>query len=177
MAGTGLEPAETVSSQKDASELVLKEIEQVVSEQLDNFKNLTSRAGTVLSVLIGAITATLTISGVVARPPLWALVLPAILLIAAIIVACIAFMGTDVASGPQPESLAIFIDAPEATVRSALIGFYQDLVAGKVEEDGTKVPGNRELLERKAFLFRLSVWLLAATILATIIIAVVLYTS
>lgn len=160
---------------KGASELVFSEIERVVNEQLDNFQNLTSRAGTVLSVLLGAIAATLTIAGVVAHPPLWAVAATSIPLLLAVITSCMVFVGVEVSTGPAPESLIPFVGESEEDLRAALISFYSDVVEGSTDEQGRHVPGNRELLRRKARLFEVSVLLLAITIATLVVVALVLY--
>jgi hypothetical protein len=150
--------------------LVFKEIEQVLARQLDNFQAITARAGTVLSVLIGSIVATLTVAGVVGHPPAWAIVVPSIPLLGAIITSCWVFLGSEVGTGPTPESLAQLASEPEAEVREALIGFYSDTIAGSDD-----FVGNRKLLHTKQRLFEVSVVLLAITVSSLIVSALLLY--
>lgn len=160
--------------EKDASKLVLKEIERGFDAQLDIFKNITTKAGTVLSVLIGSLIATLTIAGVIAHPPFWALVIPTVPFIAALISSCLVFLGTEVATGPTPESLAKLANESESALRAGLIDFYSDLVTGSSPtEDDPGFTGNRKLLHRRQRLFEVSVILLAITVAA--LVAVALY--
>jgi len=161
---------------KDASDLVLQEIERVVDEQLDNFKSLTSRAGTVLSVLIGSLTATLAVSGVIARPPLWAVAIPSIPLVAAVVVSCLVFFGSEVATGPKPETLLDRMGDSEHELQKELAEFYAKVDAGEPPSGADPgFVGNRYLLHRKQRLFEVSVVLLALTVAALVAVALALY--
>jgi hypothetical protein len=171
-------PHESSPSSEDrtASELVLKEIERVLDSQLDNFKSLTSRAGTVLSVLIGSLTATLTVAGAVAHPPLWALAVPAAPLMAALVTSCAVFAGSEVSVGPDPDSLVDRMADPALEVRAELIRFYRDQIAGApATADDPGFEGNRKLLHRKERLFVASVVLLALTVASLVGVALTLY--
>ena len=155
---------------------MLKEIERVTDQQLVNFQSLTSRAGAVLSILIGALTAALTVAGVIARPPEWAILIPSIPLIAALITSCLVFLGSEVTIGPTPESLVERLRDPEEDVQVELARFYARIDAGDPgDSEHEGFIGNRRLLHRKQRLFEIAVLLLAVTVASLIAVALLLY--
>ncbi len=168
--------SDRTTDRSDAADLVLREIERVVDAQLENFKALTSRAGTVLSVLIGSLTATLTLASVLEHPPFWAVAIPAGSLVGALVTSCLVFHGSEVTTGPRPESLLDRVDDDARDVKVELVNFYVGSVVGSPAGHGDSgFVGNRALLHRKQRLFELSVVLLALTVVSLVGVALALY--
>ncbi len=148
----------------DSLELVLKEVEQVHQLQIQSLQGLTSRAGSVLSILIGALTASFTVGGAIAHPPLWALAAPGLLLLAGAVVSAWAFTGASVGIGPEATSLKALVHQSPAETQTDLIEFYEELIRD-----------NRVAIDRRRRFLQLSLGLLIATVLTLVAAAVVLY--
>lgn len=147
-----------------SQKLAFKEIKKVHQLQLDEAQALTARAGTVLSILIGALTAVLSISGVIARPPIWAIATPGILLVSGAVTSAWVFTGTEVTLGPNAASMKALVQQPDWETESDLIDFYEDAI----KEDDSAIQGRRTL-------FRVSLGLLLATVVTLVGIALYLY--
>jgi len=169
---------------KDANDLVLKEMERLFDSVIDDFKSLTGRAGTILSILISVIVAILTIVTLLARPPYWVPLVPAVPLIVAVITSCLVFLGSKVVIAPTSASLVGLTDQPEAVATSVLIRSYQKMLEGGGGEyvEGRirshpqkKFKGNLWLLRRKQLLFEWSVGLLAVTLVLLVGMSLALY--
>jgi hypothetical protein len=148
----------------DAGTLILTQLQQVFQAQLGSLRSITEREGTVLSVLIGSVTVAITLAGAVSHPPLVDVAIPAGLLLASVVVAGYVFIGGETWSGPAPESLTQLASDPESKVTAQLIEFYKALI------EDLRAP-----IERRAWVFRISVGLLMATVFALVISAIVVY--
>jgi len=144
--------------------IVLKETKKVHQLQLEEAQGLTGRAGTVLSILIGALTAVLTLSGVIAHPPVWAIAIPGVLLVAGAVASAWVFTGTEVTLGPNPASMKALINQPDWQTESDLIDFYEDAI----KED-------YKAIEWRRTLFRISLGFLLATVIVLVAFALYLY--
>lgn len=170
---------------KDASGLALKEIERVFTSVLDDFKSLTSRAGTILSILISVVTAVLAVVTAVVRPPIWVPLIPAVPLVIALFTSCWLFLGSKVTVGLKPQDLADLAKEPEIDATLALIDSYRRMLVGDKTKntEGRKLEppqekhfvGNLRLLQKKQQLYELSVVLLGIAVALVVGVSLALY--
>lgn len=148
----------------DSLELILREVEQVHQLQIQSLQGVTNRAGSVLSILIGALTASLTVGGAITHPPLWALALPGTLLLAGATVSAWAFTGASVGIGPEATSLRALVAQSPAETQVDLVDFYEELIRD-----------NRTAIDRRRRFLQVSLGLLIATVVSMVASAVILY--
>lgn len=115
---------------KLAQKLILDEIEHFFNSVNDDLKSLTTRAGTILSILIAVDTALLGVLAITTRPPYWVILAPGVPLILAVIASARLFVGYKVVASPTIESLNELADKPEDKAISRLIQNYESMLVG-----------------------------------------------
>jgi hypothetical protein len=153
-----------VATEQTTPEIVLDEIHRVLAAQLSSYQSLGERAATMLSVLTGFATATLTVETVVSRPPVWTIAIPSALLLIALAFAVQALQADAVWIGPEPASLASNQNEPTGDLRKGLIDFYTGIIVD-----------NRLSLKTRARYVELATWFLVFAIGAVILLGVALY--
>jgi hypothetical protein len=120
----------TTTVEKKAQQLALKEVEQFFNSVNDDLKSLTSRAGTILSILISVITAILAVVTLQLRPPYWVPLVPAVPLLLAVFTSSWLFVGSKVVASPTIERLAGLSWMNESDAADALIELYKKMLLG-----------------------------------------------
>ena len=179
-----------------APQVTLKEVEGIYNSLNDDIKSLTSRAGTILSILIAVVTAILSVAILQYRPAYWVPLIPAVPLLIAIFTSSWLFVGWKV---PTLNVKAVVASAGKDEDEAAkdFIALYQTMILGgtgpfnlvrRVISQGTnpndspaehpekiRVDGVLEVLNQKQKLFDWSVVLLGITLALVIVVSLVLY--
>ena len=136
-----------------AAHLVLKELKDSLGHQPSSFQSLNAQAGTVLSVLIGATSAALTLLSIGPSRPAAEILIPTLVLLGAVVVSVLAFLPTAVGAGPAAEGLVDRVDEELSEFRTELVANY----AGLVEDNRRRLSSRRNLVTAAILMLLLAV--------------------
>jgi hypothetical protein len=148
----------------DPRKIVLSELRRLLDHQLTSFQNLNTQAGTVLSILIGTASASLTLVSLGPSRPAWEILVPTFLLLAAVVVSAWAFVPTEAGVGPSAEGLEDRLDEDPGILRHELAENY-----------ASTVESNRVLLRRRRNLVTAAILMLLLATGSLLTFAVILY--
>jgi hypothetical protein len=164
-------PPETQQVILSSADLRLQELRHTLTQQISTFTAVGTRATTLLSILVGTVSAAVAIERAVAPSiPLWAfaliVIVVALVLVASLLVPSTLLMNTTVDIGEDPETLKQKSTLTAPAFHAWLIEDYSEMIKG-----------NRAALIERASVFERAMILLLAAATILIVTSTILYAS